>query len=116
VAGATASGNTVYFDPIEVDIERSDKPRKIQSEWQSVTLGDQEDLPLLIWGVFPDESKIDATRSTRTSYTSDRPAVAVESSEGSVSGVGVGKAKITVKNGDKTVVVPVVITQNPVRE
>jgi len=116
VAGATASGDTVYSDPIEVDIERSGKPRKIQSEWQSVTLGDQEDLPLLIWGVFPDESNIDVTRSTQTSYTSDRPAVAEVSSKGSVSGVGAGKARITVKYGDRSIIVPVVITQNPVRE
>ena len=115
-AGATASGQTVYSDPIEVDIERPDDARKLQSEWQSVTFGDQASVPLLIWGIFPDGSKIDVTRSRRMTYTSDRPAVAVVSSEGGVTAVGVGKAKITVKYGDKSIVVPVVITQNPVRE
>lgn len=114
-AGVTASGETVYSDPIEVDIEQSDKARKLQSEWQSVTLGDQENVPLLIWGVFPDGSKIDVTRSGRTAYTSDRPGVASVSSEGSVSAIGAGKAKITVKYDDKTIVVPVVITQSPAR-
>ena len=36
--GATASGETVCSDPIEVDVERADKPKKLQFEWQSVTL------------------------------------------------------------------------------
>lgn len=115
-AGAMASGVTVYSDPIEVDIERPDDARKLQSEWQSLTFGGQADSPLLIWGFFRDGSKIDVTRSKRTTYTSDRPAIAVVSSEGGVSAVAIGKAKITVKYGDKAVVVPVEITQNPVRE
>jgi hypothetical protein len=112
-AGVTASGETVYSDPIEVDIERADKPRKLQSEWQSLTMGDRESTSLLIWGVFPDGSRIDVTRSTQTTYASDRPGVAVVSSQGSVSAAGAGKAKITVKHGDKTIVVPVVITAAP---
>ena len=114
-AGARASGETIYSDPVEVDIERPDDAKKLQSEWQSLTLGGQADAPLQIWGIFRDGSKIDVTRSNRTTYTSDRPGVAVVSSEGGVSAVGVGKAKITVKYGDKSVVVPVEITQNPVR-
>jgi hypothetical protein len=114
-AGVEASGETVYSDSIEIDVERSDDVRKLQSEWVSLTFGDEKDLPLLIWGTFADGSKIDVTRSKRTTYTSDRPTVAVVSSEGGVSAVGIGKAKITVKYGDKSVIVPVVITQNPVR-
>ena len=115
-AGATASGETVYSDSIEVDIERPDDARKLQSEFLTLTFGDQKDLPLVIWGVFPDGSKIDVTRSKRMTYTSDRPAVAAVSSEGAVSAVGAGKARITVRYGDKTLVVPVIITQNPVRD
>jgi hypothetical protein len=113
-AGVAASGETVYSDPIEVDVERPGEARKLQSEYQSLTFGDQKDLPLLIWAIFPDGSKIDVTRSRRTAYTSDRPAVAAVSTEGTVSAVGIGKARITVKYGDKTIVVPVVITHNPV--
>jgi hypothetical protein len=115
-AGVTESGETVYSRPMEVDIERPDEPRKLQSEWVSLTFGDQKDQPLLIWGVFPDGSKIDLTRSSRVTYTSDRPAVAVVSGDGGVSAVGAGKAKITVKYGDKTIIVPVVVTQNPAPE
>ena len=111
-AGATASGETVYSDPIEVDIERGDKPKKLESEWQSVTLAEQEDTPLQVWGVFPDGSKIDVTRSVRAAYTSDRPTVAAVTKEGAISGVAAGKARITVKYDDKIVVVPVVVTPN----
>ena len=39
--------------------------------------------------------------------------VAAVSSEGTVSAVGAGKAKITVKYGDKVIVVQVVVTHNP---
>lgn len=114
-AGVTASGATVYSDPIEVDVERPGEARKLQSEFLSLTFGDQKDLPLLIWAIFPDGSKIDVTRSKRTAYTSDRPAVAAVSSEGTVSAVSAGKARITVKYGDKNiVVVPVNVTHNPV--
>jgi hypothetical protein len=55
------------------------------------------------------------TRSTRTSYTSDRPAVDSVSSEGIVSAIDAGKAKFTVKCDDKTIVLPVVITPSPAR-
>jgi hypothetical protein len=112
-AGVKASGDTVYSDPVEVDVERADKPKKLESEWQSVTLGEQEDTPLQIWGVFPDGSKIEVTRSMRATYTSDKPTVAAVTSEGAISGVGAGKARITVKYGDKIIVVPVAITPNP---
>jgi hypothetical protein len=112
-AGTTASGATVYSDPVEVDIERPDKPKKLESEWQSVTLAEQEDVALQIWGFFPDGAKIDLTRSVRAAYTSDRPGVVAVTPEGGVTGVGAGKAKITVKYGDKVLVVGVVITPNP---
>ena len=112
-AGTTASGAIVLSDPIEVIVERADKPKKLESDWQSVTLGEQEDTPLQIWGLFPDGSRIDVTHSQRATYTSDRPTVAIVTGEGAVTGVGAGKARITVKYGDKIVVVGVVITPNP---
>jgi len=109
-AGITASGETITSDPIEVDVERTDKPKKLQSEWQSLTLAEKEDTPMTIWGVFPDGTKVDLTRSTQTSYTSDRPDVAAVSNEGALTGAAAGKAKIVVKYGDKSVIVPVVVT------
>jgi hypothetical protein len=115
-AGVTASGETVYSDPLEVDVEQPGDAKKLQSEYLSLTFADQLDLPLLIWAISPDGSKVDVTHSKRTAYTSDRPTVATVSSDGTVSAVGIGKAKITVKYGEKSIVVPVVITRNPVRD
>jgi hypothetical protein len=114
-AGVTASGSTVYSDTVEVDVERSDRPRILLSEWQTLTLGKQEKAPLVIWGLFEDGSKIDLTRSTRIIYASDRPAVATVSREGGVSATGAGKARIAVQYAARTTVVPVVVKQSPPR-
>jgi hypothetical protein len=114
-AGVTASGETVRSNPIEVDVERPGDVKKLQSEYQSLTFGDEKELPLQIWGIFADGSRIDVTRSRRMAYTSDRPAVATVTPEGAVSAVAAGKAKITAKYGDRSIViVPVVVTHNPV--
>src|ERR1022692_3937230 len=93
--------------------DRNGSRHKSAPKKLSVTLGEQEDTPLQVWGFFADGSKIDVTRSTRATYTSDRPTVAAVTKEGGVSGVAAGKARITVKYDDKVVVVPVVVTPNP---
>ena len=114
-AGVTASGSTVYSDTVEVDVERSDRPKMLLSEWQTLTLGKQEKARLVIWGLFEDGSKTDLTRSTRIVYASDRPAVATVSREGGVSAAGAGKARIAVLYGTRTAVVPVVVKPSPPR-
>ena len=105
--GLTASGANIFSDQSEVDVEQTEKPKKLQSEFLSLTVGEHENVTLVIWGIFADGSKVDLTRSTQISYISDRPAVAEISAEGSVKGVSAGKAKITVKYADRTIVVPV---------
>ena len=113
--GVTGSGSTVYSDTVEVDVERSDRPKILLSEGQTLTLGKQEKAPLVIWGLFEDGSKIDLTRSTRIIYASDRPAVATVSREGGVSATGAGKARIAVQYAARTTVVPVVVKQSSPR-
>ena len=75
-----------------------------------LTLSDQENATLIIWGIFGDGSKVDLTRSSQMVYTSDRPSVAAVSSDGAVTGAGSGKAKITAKFGDKAIVIPIAVT------
>jgi hypothetical protein len=110
-AGVTGSGATVYSDPVEVDIERGDKPKKIVSEWMSLSLAEQDNQALTVWGIYADGSKVDVTRSTQMIYVSDRPSVASVTAEGSVTGSGAGKAKITARFGDAKiqVMIPVVV-------
>ena len=105
--GVTPSGANISSDPAEVDVEQIEKPKKLQSESLSLTVGEHENVTLVIWGIFADGSKVDVTRSTEISYISDHPAVAEMSAEGSVKGVTAGKAKITVKYDDRSIVVPV---------
>jgi len=105
--GVTAFGANIFSDPAEVDVEQIEKPKKLQSEFVSLTVGEHENVTLVIWGIFADGSKVDLTRSTQISYISDHPAVAEISAEGSVKGVSAGKAKITAKYADRTIVVPV---------
>ena len=105
--GVTASGAKIFSDSAEVDVEQVEKPKKLQSEFLSLTVGEHENVTLVIWGIFADGSKVNLTRSTQISYISDHPAVAEMSTEGSVKGVIAGKAKITVKYADRNIVVPV---------
>ena len=114
-AGVTASGETVYSEPLEVDIEQPGEAKKLQSEYLSLTLGDQQEQPLQIWAISAEGSKADVTHSKRMAYASDKPTVATVSSNGTVSPVAAGKARITVKYGDKSIVIPVVITRTPSR-
>jgi hypothetical protein len=105
--GVTAPGATIFSDQAEVDVEQVEKPKKLQSEFVSLTVGEHENVTLVIWGIFADGGKVDLTRSTQISYISDHPPVAEISAEGSVKGVSAGKAKITAKYADRTIVVPV---------
>lgn len=112
-AGVTASGETVYSEQLEVDIEQPGEAKKLQSEYLSLTFGDAQDQPLLIWAISAEGSKADVTHSKRMAYASDRPTVATVSSNGTVSPVATGKARITAKYGDKSLIIPVVITRTP---
>lgn len=79
--GLTAAGATVDSEPVEVLVEQTERPVKLQSEWQS----------------------------RQIAYTSDRPGVAAVSNEGAVTGAKAGKAKVTIKYGDRLLVLPVVV-------
>jgi hypothetical protein len=110
--GITESGAPVRSQTIEVDIECADKPKKLQSEWQTLSVAERDTAKLLIWGVFADGSRVDLTRSSQMTYSSDRADVAAISGDGVISGSVAGKARITAKYADKSLVVPVVVTVN----
>jgi hypothetical protein len=111
--GITVSGTMVYSDPVEVDIEQPEQPKKLESGWQLLSLTVNEKANLIIWGIFPNGLRVDVTRSTLIAYASDRPDVAAVSNEGCITGNHAGKAKITVKYADRTVVLPVQIQLSP---
>lgn len=109
--GSIQSGVRVYSRAIHLDVERSDSPKRLKSALS--TLGFDyvgDDGSLIVTGVFPDGSSADLTRSRLTKYTSDNPSVATVDARGVVTAVGPGHAKVTIQNGDQTLVVPVAVS------
>ena len=109
--GVHAAGESLQSDPVEVDVEQPEIPKRIEAQGQSVNIAEHETAALQIWGILADGSKVDLTRSSQMAYTSDRPAVATVDSEGNVSAVKAGKAKVTAKYGDKVIAIQVGITK-----
>ena len=112
--GLTAVGVTStqekIVSTIMVNIERTDSPRVLDPGIESYyfdKVGDAHSM--VVWGVFADGSKVDLTESKRLTYTSDRPTVAKVLPQARIKAVGIGTARITIKYGDKTVVVPLTI-------
>jgi hypothetical protein len=108
--GIIRIGSPVYSDPITVDIERPDSPQRLRSALS--TLGFDyvgDNITLVVTGFFADGSRVDLTHSTLTKYTSDTPTVATVDDQGLVTGTAPGSAKITIRNGDAIVLVPVTV-------
>lgn len=102
-------------DTINLDLERLESPKRLTWElWDFYNVPDGfhhigETRQLRMTGIFGDDAEVDLTRSKLTKYESSDLSVVTVSAEGVVTAVGRGSAKITVKNGDATVVVPVTV-------
>ena len=108
--GILQPGGSADSDPVTVDIERPDDPARLMSALSTIGfdyVGHY--VPLIVTGVFSDGSHVDLTRSTRTTYVSDTPAVATVDANGVVTGVRPGSARITIRSGGRTLVVPVTV-------
>lgn len=105
----------IVKDDIELDVELSDSPKSLRWElWglynvpESIhAVGDIRQLS--ITGTFADGTEVELRRSKLTSYEGSPPSVVTIDSEGTVTAIGPGSAKITVKNGEAIAVVPVVV-------
>jgi hypothetical protein len=111
VIGTPPSG---LKDEIELDVERVDSPASIKGElWNSRINGllDFHHLGetgvLRVTGVFADGSEVELRRSKLTVYTCRPESVVKVDGEGTVTAIGHGRAKITIRNGNATAVVPV---------
>ncbi len=113
---STDKDKEVVQDTINLDLERVESPKRLRAELRkdhpSVPdgfhgVGEVRDL----WttGIFGDDAEVNLTCSKLTKYESSDLSVVTVSAEGVVTAVGAGSAKITVKNGDATVVVPVTV-------
>ena len=109
--GVYAAGQTLQSEPVEVDIEQREIPKRIEAQAPSLYISEHETAALQIWGILADGSKVDVTRSSQMAYTSDRPSVATVDSEGNVSGVKAGKAKVTARYADNVTAIQVGVTK-----
>ena len=102
-------------DSIEIDVERAESPKRLTAElWDHYSVPDGfhnvgEIRRLFITGVFADGTKVLLSRSKLTTYETNPPGVVTVNEDGMATAVSPGSAKITVKNGHATVVVPVTI-------
>ena len=109
-AGVTFGVGGAFSETISIVVERPDSP--LQLEAQPSTLGFDyvgDDGRLRLYGKFSDGSKVDLTYSSKTTYSSDTPAVASVDDQGTVKAVGPGTARITIRNAGKAVVVPATV-------
>ncbi len=110
VAVGAMPGRGIWSEPIKVYIERPDSPKLLKNVWPSIILRPPiHRESLMVTGVFADGSEFNLTLSKRTKYVSDAPAVASVTADGWVEAVGPGSARITITNGDASVVVPVTV-------
>jgi hypothetical protein len=104
--GSIQPGVRVYSRAIHLDVERPDSPKRIQAQGPTFTFHDLGGvLPLIVTGAFSDGSSVNLTRSTLTKYVSDTPTVATVDSNGWLTAVGVGSAKVTIQYQDEVLVV-----------
>jgi hypothetical protein len=99
------SGTGFILSETTIDIERSDRPRKIGSEGGGglflARIGATD--YLLITGVFADGSRVILSRSKLIRYSSDNPAVATVDQAGQVTAVALGTANIAVTYGNEAI-------------
>ena len=95
--GVTASG-AVYSSPISISVERTDAPVEFHVTPQTLSLAAGNRMPLRIVSTYADGSMLDTTHSIASSFSSNTPGVATVDSQGNVTAVGPGSARIMVNN------------------
>jgi hypothetical protein len=109
------SDKDVVQDEIELDVERIDGPVSIQAELRDLRINAPRDFQRVgetrvftVTGFFADGTEVELRRSKLTVYMCS-PESVVKVDEGGiiVTAIGHGSAKITIRNGNATVVVPV---------
>jgi hypothetical protein len=113
--GSTEPGKGVSSDPVEIQVERPDRPLKLTAKHavlNFMSVGHND--PITAVGQFADVGELDLRESTGVKYFSDNPRVATVNHDGLVTATGPGSAKITVRYNGASTVVPVAVEKPPV--
>lgn len=86
----------VASDTVWIDVEREDSPREIRIGAPSTTLQIGSGTDLTVTGIYADNDRVDLTRSTRTTYTSDPTGIVSVSKEGQVVALTPGFVRLLV--------------------
>jgi len=96
-AVGSQNGAEVESAPVNIDIEASTTPVKVEVQPTMVTFTEAiQQIPLTVLGTFTNSNVIDITRSPLTHYSSSDTTIATVTSTGVVQAVKSGKAKISV--------------------
>jgi hypothetical protein len=94
--GRTTSGQHAESEPVEIDVERSDRPASIATLMPDLTFEvPGETVPIILQAFFRDGSVVDVRRSSRVAYTSSDIAVASVDAGGVTTAVAPGRATVT---------------------
>jgi len=114
--GWVKPGEAVDADPVDLIVDRRDRPITLRLEPSRLSLRVGETASLRVWGIFggrPHEafapSPVELTGSSRTTCESGARGVATVSNDGTVLAVAPGSTKITVRYGASSATVPVVV-------
>jgi hypothetical protein len=98
VAG-TPGGGVLGSDVLTFDVERSDLPEQLHSQWAAAPLSfdgpEPHGIPIMLAAIFADGAEPDATYSTRVTYTSSDPSIAtIDARTGLIKGFSPGRATV----------------------
>ncbi len=106
--GLTAANAVLSCDPVDIDVEWTDPPVRLQTQLRSLYFDYVGDAGhLIVYGYFADGSKVDLTHSSLTKYTSGSETIVKVDQNGVATATGHGSTSITVENNGAKVVIPV---------
>ena len=101
-------GKSVDSQPISINVERPDPPRRLETEPPGLSFRAIDGGAYIsLYGFFADGSKVDLTHSTLTKYVSEDPRIATVDESAVVTPTGFGVTGIRISNGGSAVRVPV---------
>jgi hypothetical protein len=92
------SGGSVSSAPITISVERADAPVEIHVTPETLSLPVGERMALRVVGTYADATKLDITHSAFTSFSSNSTGVASVDTQGNVTAVSPGLARILINN------------------
>jgi hypothetical protein len=108
--GYTEPGRVANSEPVEILVERSDKPLSLTAEPSVLDfqyVGDQTRLAAV--GRFIGSERVDLYESSYVRYVSSDPRVATVTRDGLVTATGAGSVKIAIRYNEKSTAVPVIV-------